>query len=254
VINLRARADTPLFPARLGRGPWIAISVAALAVVVGELVLAARNDWYGYWQLDYQLYVDVTRRWLGGGNFYQAWQLAAPYAVADPYGSILYPPVALWLFIPFTVLPAIAWWGLPFAAVGWTVWRHRPEPRAWPVLALCLAWPPSVVKLVTGNPVMWAVAAVGLGTLYAWPAVFALLKPSVFPFAFIGARDRRWWLSLAVIVAASLPFGAMWGTWLQAVLNARDGGIFYSIQEVPLLMIPLVAWAARRRDSAVATR
>jgi len=39
----------------------------------------------------------------------------------------------------------------------------------------------------------------------------------------------------------------MWVTWLITVENARGGGLFYSVLEVPLLALPLVAWAARRR-------
>jgi hypothetical protein len=77
-----------------------------------------------------------------------------------------------------------------------------------------------------------------------------MFKPSVFPFALLGIRSRGWWLGLGLIVVASLPFGAMWGTWLTTVVNARDGGLLYSIQEVPLLALPLVAWAARRTTPA----
>jgi hypothetical protein len=228
------------------RRAWFALTFAILGVVGVQVVLAETHDWYGHWALDYQLYMDVTRRWLGGGEFYQAWQLAGPYGVADPYGSVLYPPVAIWLFGVFTVLPAILWWIVPIGAMTWTIRRHAPDPRAWPIMALCLAWPPTVVKLVTGNPVMWAAASVALGTIYAWPAVFAVLKPSVFPFALIGIRSRGWWLGLGLVVVASLPFGTMWGTWLTTVFNARDGGLLYSVQEVPLLALPLIAWFARQ--------
>jgi hypothetical protein len=234
------------------RRVWLGITALVLMVIALQLVVADSHDWYGHWAIDYQLYVEVTRRWLAGGEFYQSWQLAGSYRVADPYGSVLYPPVAIWLFGPFTVLPAVLWWILPLGAVAWTVWRHKPEAWAWPVMALCVAWPPSIVKLVTGNPVMWAAACVALGTIYAWPSVFAVLKPSVFPFALRGVRSRGWWLGLALIVVASLPFGAMWGTWLITVLNARDGGLLYSILEVPLLALPLIAWTARPRTPAEA--
>src|SRR5437870_7179837 len=217
------------------RRVWLAVTSAVLIVIALQLVVAEGHDWYGHWALDYQLYMEVTRRWLAAGDFYQTWQLVGPYGVADPYGSVLYPPVAIWLFAAFTALPALLWWILPFGAVGWTIWRHAPDPRVWPVMALCIAWPPTIVKLVTGNPVMWAVAGVALGTLYAWPAVFVMLKPSVFPFALLGVRSRGWWLGLALLVVASVPFGAMWGTWLTTLLNARDGGLLYSIQEVPLM-------------------
>jgi hypothetical protein len=242
----------PARMARFDRRAWLAVTAAVLAAIAIQLVLADTHDWYGHWTLDYQLYMDVTRRWLAGGEFYQSWQLAGPYGVAEPYGSVLYPPVAIWLFGVFTVLPAVLWWILPFGAVAWTVWRHHPDPWAWPVMALCIAWPPSIVKLVTGNPVMWAVASVALGTIYAWPSVFAMLKPSVFPFALLGLRSRGWWLGFGLLVLASLPFGAMWGTWLTTVFNARDGGLLYSIQELPLLALPLIAWAARQKVPAEA--
>ena len=42
------------------------------------------------------------------------------------------------------------------------------------------------------------------------PAVFALLKPSLAPFALFGANRRSWWVALAVLVAASVPFGGLW--------------------------------------------
>ena len=48
------------------------------------------------------------------------------------------------------------------------------------------------------------------------PAVFALLKPSLAPFALFGASRRSWWIALAVLVAFSVPFGALWADWLAA--------------------------------------
>jgi hypothetical protein len=237
-------------PGADSRRVWLGLTLAALILVAVELAAGAARGWSGHAAGDFELYVGVARRWLSGGDFYQPWQVAGPYRVWDPYGAVLYPPVDLWLFAPFTVLPAVLWWVLPFGAVAWTVWRHQPDPRAWPLIALCIAWPPSIVKLVTGNPVMWAVAGVALGTIYAWPAVFALLKPSVFPFAFVGVRSRSWWLGLVILVVASVPFGSMWGTWLTTVVNARGGGLLYSVQEIPLLALPLIAWAARRRSPA----
>jgi hypothetical protein len=224
----------------------VAALAAATLLIVAQLVVAATNEWFGYAGIDYALYADVTRRWLSGGTFYQPWQLAGSYSAWDPYGSILYPPVALWLFVPFTVLPAVLWWAIPLAIVASVAWRLRPDPRVWPLVMLCIAWPPSFLKLVTGNPVMWIVAAVALGTIYAWPSVLVLIKPSLFPFALIGIRSRSWWFALAALVAASVPFGTMWISWAQTVINARDGGLLYSIQEVPLLALPLVVRLAAR--------
>ena len=36
--------------------------------------------------------------------------------------------VALWLFVPFTVLPAVLWWAIPIAVTAWAIWRLRPAP------------------------------------------------------------------------------------------------------------------------------
>lgn len=197
--------------------------------------------------VDFQLYRDAATRWLAGGGFYQAYQLAGPYDISA--GDILYPPVGLWLFVPFAALPsAIAaplWWAVPIGITAWAVLRLRPRPLVWPLIALCLAWPTTPLKVWTGNPVIWAVAAVALGTIYRWPSVFALLKPSLFPFALFGANRRSWWVALAVLGVLSLPFGAMWADWVTSVVDSRGGGILYSTLEIPMLLLPLVAWIGR---------
>ena len=232
--------------AKVARGLFAVVAILILLSVLPSL-LAAGPSLGGYFDVDRALYMGATERWLSGGSFYQPYQLAGPYPITP--GDILYPPVALWLFVPFTFLPAILWWLVPLSVTGWAVWRLRPSFIAWPFLAICIAWPPTVVKLATGNPVMWVMAAVALGVVVVGPAVFALIKPSLFPFALWGVRHRRWWLYLAVFVALSVPFGAMWAQWLSTVVNAQGGGLFYSVQEVPMVAIGVVAWVARSRSS-----
>lgn len=195
--------------------------------------------------VDYQLYVDSAARWLNGGAYFQAYQVAGPYQISA--GDILYPPVALLLFVPFTFLPALLWWLLPGAALAWSLRRLRPAPAVWPMLAACAAWPTTPLKILTGNPVIWAVAALALGVLYAWPSVLVLIKPSLFPFALFGARRRSWWLALAIFVGVSLPFGSLWIDWVHSVLNSQGGGIAYSSLEIPMLAFPLIAWLGRER-------
>jgi hypothetical protein len=95
--------------------------------------------------------------------------------------------------------------------------------------------------------VIWAVAAVALGTISRGPSVFALITPSLFPFALFGANRRSWWLALAAFGALGLPFGAMWADWVASVVNSRGGGILYSALEVPMLLLPVVAWLGRTR-------
>ncbi len=55
---------------------------------------------------DFALYRDAASRWLSGHGFYESWQLTGHYAIWSGASPILYPPVALLLFIPFTFLPA----------------------------------------------------------------------------------------------------------------------------------------------------
>ncbi len=97
-----------------------------------------------------------------------------------------YPPVALWLFAPFTVLPPVLWWAIPLGCVGMVLWRLRPDPRVWPVLALCLWWPQSFVYVINGSPVMWASAALSLGVDLGGTCGARVAEPSFIPFALWG--------------------------------------------------------------------
>ena len=113
-------------------------------------------------------------------------------------------------------------------------------------MAACLAFPWSAVVIAAGNPVMWIVMFVALGT--RWPAAYALvfLKPSIFPFALLGVRSRAWWVTLGVLVALSLGLAPMWLDYLNVLLNARgpSASVWYSAREAPLVAIPVIAWRA----------
>jgi hypothetical protein len=198
--------------------------------------------------VDYRLYMDVTRRWLDGGPYFEPYQLAGPYQISA--GDVLYPPVALLFFAPFTFLPPIVYWVIPFAAIGWVVWHWRPRPEVWPLIAFCVAWPTTVLKTWTGNPVLWIATAMAVATLWRGAAVLVLLKPSLFPFALFGANRREWWLSLAALVLVSIPFGSMWADWVTALTNSQGGGFLYSALEIPFVALPLIAWAGRTRGRA----
>jgi hypothetical protein len=212
------------------------------------LVALGSPNLNGYGGVDYRLYMDTATRWLQGGPYFNPYQLAGSYPISA--GDILYPPVALVLFVPFTLLPASLWWAVPAGALGFCLIRLRPGPLAWPFMALCLAWPPTLVKIVTGNPVIWAVAAMALGVLYYWPSVLVLIKPSLFPFALFGANKRRWWLALGGFALVCLPFGALWVDWIRSLINSQGGGLAYSALEIPMLALPIVAWLGRTRRRA----
>jgi len=238
--------------------PRTAILLAALVFLVPvAFVLVVPHPLEQPLGVDFTLYRDVTARWLGGGPYFEPYQVAGPYEIRA--GDVLYPPVALWLFIPFAAAPgalasvaAVAWWAAPLVITAGAVTWLRPRPVAWPLIALCLANPTTLLKIWTGNPVIWAMAAMALavvgGSRFAAP--FMLLKPSLAPFALFGVGRRSWWLGLAVLVALSLPFGALWADWVGSVLNSRGGGLLYSALEIPMLLLPLVAWLGRTRGGS----
>lgn len=220
---------------------FAALSLVILASPIPSLIQAsAMPGMNSHGGADYRIYIDAAQRWIDGGPFYEPYQLAGPYQIS--HGDVLYPPVALWLFVPFTILPAVLWWLIPIGITAFVVWRLHPRFVAWPLLALCIAWPPTVIKFVSGNPVMWVMAAMAFGCLLRWPSVFVLIKPSLFPFAFFGATRRSWWLALGAFAVLCVPFGAMWLDWVNALLDQRGAGLDYSLQEVQLLLLPLIAW------------
>jgi hypothetical protein len=223
---------------------FAAVSVAFLAWSLLPLIPLAPT-FNGYASRDVDLYLLAARRWLDGGAFYEPYQLQGAYGIS--YGDILYPPVVLWLLVPFLIVPTILWWAIPIALTGFGLARLRPSFVVWPLLALCVAWPPTAVRVATGNPVMWVVAAVMVGTVVAGPAALALVKPSLLPFAIWGIRRRAWWLWLIAFGVVCIPFGTMWVEWITVVMNSRGGGLLYSIQEVPMLLIPVIAWVGRTR-------
>src|SRR5690348_5487772 len=110
-------------PTEVGRPPLATVTFAGIAVAFAAVSLIATGTAVvrEHFALggDMNLYLDAARHWLGGGSFYLDRQLAGPYEITG--GDVLYPPVALALFVPFTVLPAVLWFAIPLAIVGWTV-------------------------------------------------------------------------------------------------------------------------------------
>jgi hypothetical protein len=226
-------------------GPWLfgGLAIVILAAQVPDLLRAFDTpNIGGFAGIDYDLYMDATHRWLAGGPFYGPHQLAGPYEIR--HGDILYPPVSLWLFVPFTVLPPLLWWIGPLAGTAAVVVALRPHWVVWPFLALCL-WQPVQIHIISGNPVIWSLLAVALGTIYKWPSVFAFVKPSLGFFGLFGIRHRSWWAALGVFCVMSLVLLPMWADWITVLQNARGGGLEYSWQEIPLLLLPIIAWMAR---------
>ena len=231
------------------------LSAAAFAVPV-LFVLIVPHPLEQRLGVDFALYRDVTARWLAGGPYFEPYQVAGPYEIGA--GDVLYPPVALWLFAPFAAvgasgpaaaIAAIAFWLIPLGITAGAVLALRPRPIVRPLIALCLANPTTLLKIWTGNPVMWSMAAMAIAVVGSarFAAPFVLLKPSLAPFALFGIRRRSWWLGAAVLLALSVPFGSLWADWLASVLNSRGGGLLYSALEIPMLLLPVAAWLGRTR-------
>lgn len=194
--------------------------------------------------VDFHGHEAIARNWLATGQLYFPWQLAGPYHVSTETAPVLYPPVILYLLVPFLVLPEPLWWLIPLVALAIVIVRLRPAPWTWPILA-AIAWFPRTQEIVLyGNPSMWIAAFSAVGLVLPGVAVAVALKPSLGPFALIGVRHRSWWVAAAVALVACLPFAGLWGDYLTAIRNS-DVSAFYSAPDLPLVLAPIVAWVGR---------
>jgi hypothetical protein len=202
--------------------------------------------------IDWHCNANAARSWLEGNGYFLARQLHGPYlaqtATSQDLGEVLYPPIALLLFVPFVFLPDVAWWLVPTLLTAAAIQRMRPASWSWPILAILLAM--SGGPIVAGNPGMWLIPAVLWGLIAGWPGVLVLLKPSVFPLALVGITRRSWWIGLGLLMLVSVPFGSLWVQWVQVIVDQRGSNVFYSLGQWPIFLIPLVAWAARGANRA----
>jgi hypothetical protein len=233
--------------------------MAALVATGSFLVLGLLWAWFqwsvalgheGTAGLDYTLYRDRTLSWLAGTGFYLPRQLTGvPYPVS--HGDAYYPPVLLYLMVPFALgLPAVLWWAIPAGVIAVALWRVRPAWWAWPILASVLVYPRTQMLVLFGNPSLWAFALVAAGATWRWPAAFIPFKLTFAPFALIAIRHRSWWIGAAAALALCLPFGLMWADWWTATTNVRLGngyGLEYVFGEWPIAIAILVAIASGRR-------
>jgi hypothetical protein len=222
---------------------WALIAIVLVAIVVPWLLALAiqpvTRDLVG---IDANIYFNATDRWLADGTWYLPRQLNGPYAIE--IGDVLYPPILLWILLPFEVLPAALWWAIPLAITALALVRIRPPRWSIALLLLCLAWGPAMAQLVKGNPVMWIMAALTVSVAFGWPSTLVLVKPSLFPFALLGIRRRSWWVQLAVLGVLSLPVLGLTLLYPQVILDSRGGGLLYSLNDVPLLVLPVLAGLA----------
>lgn len=218
-----------------------AVVVAALAVV--RLVLVYLEPFgQRFVANDLNGYIAGARRFLATGSPYLAEQSAGPWQLQPD--SFIHPPVAVLLFLPFAVLPAILWWVIPLGVTAWSVVRLRPAPWAWPVMAACLLWPRTAGILIAGNTDMWVAAAVALTLATGIPAsVLIVMKSSYLPLALVGANRREWWIAGIGVAIVCLLFWPLWFEYLKVLTGATLEPL-YSLYNAPYVAVPLVAWIA----------
>jgi hypothetical protein len=235
----------PAVPGNTGRIVALTLTGVLLVVFAWELAYLlpyiAAQDAVGS---DQTFYREIGQRWLDTGVYYLPHQLAGPYIVM-PDVDVLYPPIGLLMFVPLVWLPYPLWWVIPGAVVALTLWRLRPAIWTWPIMAALFAWPRGVSNLIYGNSDMWIATFICGGLLLAWPAVLVLIKPSVLPFALIGIRRRSWWVAAGLLGLLSLAMLQLWQEFVVVIHNS-DAQWYYSLDDMPPLFIPVVAWLGRR--------
>lgn len=233
------------------------IRFACAASAAATLVLALTELAYGWfgpanWRAAYgndlAYYANLARNLFSGGQWFPDNQLHGPWTITFVVSDVLYPPAAAWVFAPFIWLPVWTLWLATIAVLAWVIRDWRPAPWTWPLMALCLLWPMTFLKVIAGTSTLFVVIAVALGLRFKWPSAFILLKPSLFPLALIGIRSRGWWIALGVIVVASLPFLRETLLYPQVILDSRNpNGALYSLVDLPIVAFPIIAWAGRKR-------
>ena len=252
---------------RSRRAPSIAPVRIAIGVVTGLLLAIAA--WYaadllryydgrGEVGMDWAFYVGLGQRWLDTGVIYGARQLAGePYHVLVNVDD-LYPPTAILFFAAFAVLPpaisAAVWWIVPLAVVIGVLVHLRPRRWSWPLLAVAIAWPRTLGSVIVGNSDLWSAAFVAGGLVWGWPGALGAIKPAFAPFALVGARRRSWWIAAVAIGAASVPF-VLGGDAADYVTAATHWDLPWhrSVPNLPLVLLPAIAWLGRSRDAGDGT-
>ncbi|HEX6868041.1 MAG TPA: hypothetical protein VF119_04500 [Candidatus Limnocylindrales bacterium] len=232
------------------RPVWVGLTVVILALAAIEAVVLFQviddQDAVG---VDLVYFRSIAQRWLDTGVWYTADQLAGPYQV-ETLVTNLYPPHALYLFVPFLALPAILWWVVPLGTIAYVVWWCRPAAWAWPIFAAIVLFPKTLNQIIYGNTDMWIAAFIAGGVRWAWPATLVTIKPSLLFFAAIGILRRSWWIAAFVLAVLSLPLIGLWLQYPTVMLNS-SAKFWYSFGNLPFFVLPLVAWigSTRRGDT-----
>jgi hypothetical protein len=228
---------------------WIGLTVMLVVAIGAEtLVLYRIVDDQQSIGADLRFFQSVAQRWLDTGVYYTERELSGPFEVASNVDN-LYPPTALFLFVPFVFLPSILWWAIPVAVIGYVVWWCRPAAWALPILALLVLYPKTPAVFLYGNSDIWAVTFAAAGVRWAWPAVLVSFKPSVGFLGIIKIGTRRWWIAAGILALLNIPLLGLWLTYPTVLLNS-DTDIGRALSDMPFFLLPIVAWlVSTRRDT-----
>jgi hypothetical protein len=252
-VTLTGRRRTvPINPPTIGwtRALQLGIAGGLLVIPLGQLWLSVTSGSQDF-GIDWFQYRDAAIGWLHGGSFYTPEQLAGPYVLHE--WEPLYPPIVLPLLLVFAHLPDALWWIVPGGLFLAALVRMRPQGWWLPVTVAVFLFGSSLYPWWYGQPTIWLFPAVAWGLLLGGWAVFVLVKPSLFPFALIGIRRKSWWVTLAAFLAVCLPSGTLWIDWYRALDNS-DQTVWYSLWQVPMMLVPVVAYLGRRPPRAMLVR
>ncbi len=219
----------------------LATSLLLVAAELAVLRFAAFED-AGALAIDYRTFVVFGQRWLDTGTMYLPSQLAGPFDPRPPHIPAIvpsmYPPLAAPAFAALTLLPAVLWWAIPLSVIAWCA--RRAAPWTWPLLGLAACWPATVSSIMVGSTTMWVAAGSALAVTRGWPALVALVKPSLVPLLILGIHRRSFWIGLGGLAIVSLAMLDDWARYLTVVRNV-DTTPLYSLQDLPFLAAAVVA-------------
>jgi len=186
---------------------WLIAAPVPMALMI-TMIGVGKNDYLYLWFAGKQA--------LAGVDVYSA---AAFQILADRHSSVpgfLYPPLALFFFIPFAALPLVPsyWlWNAATAAVFY--WAARPYcPKGFPRILVVLT-PAALICFAFGQTgflfgALWLLAFRG-----KWAAVALLtFKPHLGLLSILSLRNRRSLVYCALLVAAlAAASAAIFGPW-----------------------------------------
>lgn len=148
---------------RLVRPLALALTTVLVVLAAGELLygIVGPPNWKVAIGMDLDFYTDATERLFSTGHWYLDRQLHGAYQIAY-FADVLYPPVAAWIFAPFIVLGVGPLLVAAIAVVAYLAREWRPSVGAWPLVGLCLIWPATLLKGISGNSSLFVMIGLGL--------------------------------------------------------------------------------------------